>query len=295
MREYVKEFIKSRKKAAAAVLLIAAVVFAVLCFGNGGETGGGETAETVSEPASSQTEENREAALYVSAEEEELLSGLYRELKRGELGRTAEIMNENEEQLKALLQDTLGGGKYCYYEETDPETGEEHHKMKELTEEGEETGMVITRYNTVFFGNFCGGRPEGTCLAVQAMVLNEPRYTYADGLWSKGKMNGEGKTGYRYYENVPEGAFGMTEKNGTYKENLLDGSFSYRAEYGSGEKLHWEMEADRGVTVLSEAWVYYEDREEYMLPSREDASRAYVLKEDQAGAVLWNNLILWDE
>lgn len=132
-------------------------------------------------------------------------------------------------------------------------------------------------------------------MAIQAMVLDEPRYTYADGIWSGGKMNGEGKTGYRYYENAPESGFVMTEKAGSYKDNLLDGSFLYRAETAGGDRIHWEMEADNGVTVLSDGWVHYEDRKEYMLPSVEDSLRAYVLKEDQISTVLWNNLILWDE
>lgn len=296
MKENGKDFIKTGKKAgAAAALLIAAAVLVLVRPRNGGEAGDGESTEAILEPVPSETAEELLASHYVDAGEESLLSALYGELSRGELKGAAELINENEEELRTLVQETLGGEKYCYYEETDPMTGEELHRLKALSEENEERGMVVTRYNTVFFGSFFGGKPEGECLAIQAMVLNEPRYTYAEGTWSGGKMNGSGRTGYRYYENAPEGGFVMAEKSGTYRENLLDGDFVYWAEYESREKLHWELEADMGVTVLSGAWVYYANRGEYMLPSREDASRAYALKKEQAGAVLWNNLIQWDE
>ena len=32
-----------------------------------------------------------------------------------------------------------------------------------------------------------------------------------------------------------------------------------------------------------------------MLPSKEAPERAYVLSENQAETIMWNNLIVWDE
>jgi len=296
-------------------------------------------------------EETAPEPLPVGADEEELLSGLYHAMADGSLTEAAEILNSNEEMFKTLVSETLGGDKYCYYEEASGVTGTENgpgaaaatgaendsgtagaagaendsgtagvtgaengsgaaavtgaenasgpenrpvRKMEKLSETGRSEGLVVTRYNTIFFGSFLNGVPEGQCIAVQAMVLNEPRYTYAAGIWSGGKMNGKGMTGFYYYADIPESGFVRTEKVGTYIDNLLDGAFTYRTENRDGEYLHWDMEADAGTTVLSDNWKYYDYRDEYMLPSSEDPARAYVLKKDQTGAVLWNNLILWD-
>lgn len=284
MKEY-----KIKAGAAAAVLF---AVFMVL-FINGKKGTENETLQT--DTAGIVEEETAAEPLPVSKEEEELLSGLYRAMEQRRLTDAAEILNENEEQFKILVQETLAGEKYCYYEETAGEDGQELHRMEVLRKDGEQKGMVITRYNTAFFGGFSDGAPEGDCVAIQAMVLQEPRYTYAAGKWTAGKMNGEGKTGYCYYENAPESGFVMMEKAGVYENNLLNGSFTCRTENRDGECLHWEMEAESGVTVLTGGWTYYGYRNEYMLPSVEDSARAYVLKEEQTGAVLWNNLILWDE
>ena len=87
----------------------------------------------------------------------------------------------------------------------------------------------------------------------------------------------------------------MTEKSGTYEENLLDGVFLYQTESVLGERLSWEIEADKGVTVLTEKWAYFPLRKEYTLGAKEDSVRAYVLSEEKMGALLWNNLITWNE
>ena len=325
---------KWRYWSAAAGVLLAAAVVILSIGGNGSDSGISDSAGTlpggVGEEAGNWpdgadgTEGMFDAAepLPVSGEEEELLSGLYKAMDQGDYAAAAALLNENEDAWRTLVQETLGGKRYCYYEEhvdsagSVPRGGEESgagwptldtgsspaadsyaeiHRMTELSDEGTAHGLVITRFNTIFFGSFRDGRPEGTCAAIQAMVLDEPRYTYAVGSWSQGKMNGEGKTGYHCYESEPDTAFARTEKSGTYVDNLLDGPFQYATENGAGECLHWDVEAEMGVTVLTDAWTYYENRNEYMLPSNEDGTRVYVLKKEQEGAVLWNNLLLWDE
>lgn len=296
MREYIishfKTFIKNGRKGKAAGAAAVILLLAVCLLMGGRKTP--DPGRLQEEETTLQEEETAPEPLPVSGEEENLLSGLYKAMEQKRLTEAAEILNENEEAFKTLVQETLKGEKYCYYEETAGEE-KEFHRMEPLPEEGKGKGLVVTRYNTVFFGEFLDGAPEGDCMAVQAMVLNGMRYTYAAGKWAGGKMNGEGKTGYYCYENAPESSFVITEKTGVYKDNLIDGSFTYRTETGDGESLHWEMEAEDGVTVLSDGWTYYDYRNAYMLPSMEDAARAYVLTKEQTNAVLWNNLILWDE
>ena len=232
--------------------------------------------------------------LPVSRTEEELLSNIYGTMVNGAYADTARLLNENEKMFSDLLSKTLTEEKYCYWEK-EYENGTVIRYLEPLSSEEEMVGMVLTRYNTVFYGTFYEGKPEGECHAIQAMILDEPRYTFAEGIWKNGKMNGEGRTGYHYYKNSPAKGFVMTEKSGTYVDNLIDGVFLYQTESVLGERLSWEIEAENGVTILSEKWSHFPLRKEYMLGAKEDPARAYVLSEEKVGAVLWNNLITWNE
>ena len=272
---------------AAAGAAVAAVAVAVL-FGN---TGGNNIEETTTVAT---TEAIVQPELPVSEEEADLLSSLYKAASMYDYNGTATILNENEEQFEAMMLRTLKGEKY-YYFETNYESGETIREMGKVTASGEFEGMVLTRFNTVFYGEFSNGKPEGQGFAIQAMILDRPRYSYAEGTWSDGKLNGEGRAGYHYYLDAPESGFIRTEKRGIYRDNLLDGTFVYETESGSGERLSWEMKAVNGVTVITQDWEYYPFRKEYMLGSTEDAGRAYVLSENRVATVLWNNLIVWDE
>lgn len=252
------------------------------------ETAGTETTEgTEAETVSLQPE------LPVSEEEEELLSSLYAAMEVGDFAQTAQLLNTEEEALKTLTAETLNGAVWLYYEQE--ENGTSLHYMEQLGEGAAGEGLALSRYNTAFFGSFQNGRPEGSCLAVQAVVTDAPRYTYASGTWSNGKMNGEGETGYRYYETIPEGSYAGIRKSGTYSENLLDGAFVYEVEGADGEVFSWDMEAAAGVTVLNDSWVYSEASGTYALGARDHEDRTYVLEGAQAQSVLWNNLIIWGE
>lgn len=291
MKELKSRLAAHKKRLGMGAVLIAVVLAAVW----GGKKPGShknQTPESVETAGMKETEETQ-IPLPVDEKEETLLKALYQAMEKKEMDRAAEIINSEEEVLKNLVQETLAGKKYLYRMEE--EDGEVTGRMEELTKETEGKGLAVTRFNTIFFGEFSGGKPEGDCAAVQAMVLTEPRFTYADGEWKNGKMNGHGKTGYRYYENAPETGFVMAEKEGVYQENLLEGDFTYTAENAGGERLRWSMQAEHGVTVLSGQWTFYENNGTYMLPSEEDPGRAYVLSESQAQTVMWNNLITWDE
>ena len=232
--------------------------------------------------------------LPVSDTEEELLSNIYEAMTQARYADTARLLNENEKMFTDLLAKTLTEEKYCYWE-TEYENGTVIRNLEPLSSSERMEGMVLTRYNTIFYGTFENGKPEGECHAIQAMILDEPRYTFAEGIWKNGKMNGEGRTGYHYYLNAPEKGFSMTDKSGIYVDNLLDGVFVYQTESVLGEKLSWEIEADKGVTVITEKWKHFPFRKEYMLGAKEDSARSYVLSEEKAGALIWNNLITWDE
>ncbi len=281
---------ESMKRKKAVIGVVTAAAIAAVVWGVGGDDQKEMAAATSTMEMTGVVQEE----LPVSETEEVLLSTLYETMVKSSYAETARLLNENEEAFTKLLSETLEGEKYCY-RETEYEDGTLIRSLKPLGKSEVTEAMVLTRYNTVFFGAFEDGRPEGECHAIQAMVLDEPRYTFAEGMWKKGKMNGEGRTGYHYYLNAPASGFVMTDKVGTYSDNLLNGSFVYRTESVLGEKLSWEMEADMGVTVLDEDWTHFPFRKEYMLGAKEDPARAYVLTEEKSGALIWNNLITWDE
>ena len=206
----------------------------------------------------------------------------------------ARILNDNEETFQKIAEKKMQGEAYRYFE-AKTEEGDVVSGMVKLSEEDDGIGLVLTRYNTAFSGHFADGSPEGEVCAVQTMILEQPRYTFADGIWENGVMNGEGKTGYHYYMNAPKSGFIYTEKTGTYLENQLNGIFEYRTENGAGETLTWNIQADKGATVINENWIHDSVAKEYMLPAQESAECAYVLAEERASAVIWNNLVLWDK
>ena len=234
-----------------------------------------------------------ESEVPVSEQELELLSSLYAALSTSSYVDAAQILNDHETEFEILTDKILNGEKYYYFEVKNTD-GQTVPKMDQLPMSGTMEGLVLTRYNTAFYGEFEDGKPNGNACVIQTMILDEPRYTFAEGMWSDGKMNGEGKTGYHYYLNAPESGFVYTEKSGNYRNDQLDGVFTYLTENGGGETLTWEIQAVNGATVLTEEWTHYPFRKEYMLSSKESEERAYVLSEERASAVIWNNLITWD-
>ncbi|MCI7794922.1 MAG: hypothetical protein MR528_01280 [Lachnospiraceae bacterium] len=265
-----------------------------------------EHAETTAETQNMDTQDSRFCDIEIRAaeirdtdstfplndEETKMFSDLYAAMAAGRCSQAAGILNEMEAGWIRVMTETLEGSVWLYREYTD-EDGEIVKTMEPFSDTTEGTGLAVTRYHTAFFGDFSEGMPNGTCLALQAMVLDEPRYTFAEGEWIDGKMNGEGKTGYCYYANAPKSGFVRTEKAGNYCDNLLDGPFVYRTESGYGETITWRMEAEQGKIVLTDRWSYSSYQKEYSLPSEEDPQRSYVLSEEKVANVMWNNLIHW--
>ncbi len=231
----------------------------------------------------------------IGASELSLLSPLYNSMEERDLEGAARILNDNEEAFKDIVQNTFGGEKFIYREDL-YETQEAMPSVRWFSDLGSGEGLVITRYNTVFYGTFEEGKPNGEVLAVQTIRLDgHPRYTYADGLWKDGMMEGEGETGYCYYEGQPDGSYRSVKKTGTYVSNFQDGSMIYRTDNGAGRVLTWKMETDHGVTVLDGRWQPYGLEGGHILMSEEDDTRGYVLSKEKEDSVMWNNLILWDE
>lgn len=293
------------KKWAAAAVLAFTVVTAVAGLKMHSGTPGAETeaqnsAETSEESGiapektmiSQEEAPDTENVFPLNAEEAKLFSDLYAAMSAKECSEAARILNDMEADWGKIISETLGGTVWLYRESVTKD-GQVVPSMEVFSDTTEGTGLAVTRYNTAFYGNFSEGMPDGICFALQAMVLDEPRYTFAEGEWKDGKMNGEGRTGYRYYANAPKSGFIMTEKSGYYRDNLLEGPFTYMTESGGGETLTWKMEAKQGVIVLTDRWNYSAYQKEYTLPSEEDPQRSYVLSGEKVKNVMWNNLIQW--
>lgn len=278
-----------RLAAVGAAVVVAAVAVAA------GDIGGFFKSKPETEAATVETTtEEARPELPVNEEEAVLLAELYQALEAADFNGAAMILNENEKAFDTLMNDVLAGERY-YYREKALADGTVVPEMDRVQSLDAFTGMVLTRYNTVFYGEFSGGKPNGDGFAIQAMVLDHPRYSYAEGVWRDGKLNGDGRAGYHYYLDAPDSGLIRTEKRGIYRNNLLDGEFVYETESENGEKLSWNMKAINGVPVLTPDWEYYPYRKEYMLGSVEDSGRAYVLAKDKVATVLWNNLIVWPE
>lgn len=285
--------LKNRKTVLGGLLALgaAAVIWGSGTFGNqnSGEVVPASDAVVKEEiPENSRWEED-----FLSEKEKILMVDLYHAVKAGDYTETARLLNENEKDMMTLLNETMEGVRYCFYE-LESKDDNVVRVLCPLSETEKMDGMVLTRYNTVFYGSFSEGKPEGRCCAVQAMVLDAARYTMADGLWEDGKMNGEGNTGYHYYLNVTGSGLVKTEKIGTYEDNLLTGEITYRTENVAGENLSWKIKVKDGVTVLDDRWIHMPLRSEYQVGAEENPLRFYVLSEERKDAVIWNNLITWN-
>ena len=154
--------------------------------------------------------------------------------------------------------------------------------------------MVFTMPGTVFYGYFKDGKPRGECLALQFINVDSPRYNYSYGIWRDGRMTGYGSTGYCYYENVPQGEMAKTVKQGNFKNDLLEGEISYETTGADGTVSHWYMAASEGATVIDTRWIWMEEEKEYQLMSADAQSHGYFISEEQAGQVMWMNLLGWE-
>lgn len=191
-------------------------------------------------------------------------------------------MNREEELFVELFYEKMDGRRYLF-------------DGQNLKEEIDGEGMVLTKAGTVFYGSFQGGRPHGLCLALQVVDLEAPRYDYADGLWQNGVMEGEGSTGYCYYQGGPMEEARAVCRKGQFSGNLMEGQITYRTTNDKKEATVWNITVKDGVVVLDDRWTYLEDRRGYQLMATDNDSHAYVLGEDQAWQPMWANILQWEE
>ena len=59
-------------------------------------------------------------------------------------------------------------------------------------------------------------------------------------------MNGQGATGYCYYENVPQGEYAWVEKQGQFVDDEMEGSISYEIRGTDDTLSHWDMNVSQG-------------------------------------------------
>ena len=141
---------------------------------------------------------------------------------------------------------------------------------------------------------FENGCPQGSCLALQFINVDSPRYNYSDGIWDNGKMNGQGTTGYCYYENIPQGENAWAIKTGNFVDDQLEGDIVYEIK-GSDESIsHWNMLISQGQLQIDDRWTHLDDMGEYQLMSSDSDSHAYLIADDQLDQLLWMNLLGWE-
>lgn len=219
---------------------------------------------------------------FLTKEQDDLLNQLLELMKANDLAGAASILEARKPEITKLIEVTFAGRRYLYHEDG-------------IADSIEGRGLVLTSPSTLFYGIFAGGVPEGTSVALQALVLEEPRYDYAIGNWSDGKMSGYGTSGYTYYEGTGEADGLKTEKSGTFKDNLMEGEIRYTSISNEGNSVTWIILAHEGVTQLDERWSYKEARDEYSLLAENDESHVYLLKGADSDAAIWLNRITWDK
>lgn len=212
-------------------------------------------------------------------EDQVLLKEIFQLLDEGNLEEAARRMQENGEQIADLFYEALDGGRYLF-------DGEK------MTGEPAGRGLALAGASLVFYGEFQNGRPQGECTALRTVILEMPRYDYAQGQWKDGKMNGPGCVGSRYYEEVPEGKAAETKKSGTFAEDLMEGTVIYESISKENVSTRWELTAKAGVTQIDEAWDYLSG--EYQLLAQDGGGYGYLLDEAQASQAIWRNLLVWE-
>lgn len=238
--------------------------------------GGGSAMETA-EPAVTEAAESE----FLTKEQDDLLRRLLGLMKLNDLAGAASFLEERKSEIAVLLDETFAGERYLYNEEG-------------IADRIDGRGVVLTSPSTLFYGIFADGAPEGNTVALQGIVLEEPRYNFAIGNWIDGKMSGYGTSGYTYYEGIGEADGLKTEKSGTFKDDLMEGEIRYTSINNEGNSVTWIISVRKGVTQIDDRWSYKESRNEYLLLAENDDSHAYLLKAADAEAAIWLNRITWN-
>lgn len=233
--------------------------------------------ESPAEPETEAEPENCE----VSTAEQAILDELWKCLEEGDEEGAARVLNDNDGQLQILFYTTM-------------EVFDWRFDGQRLTDDLNGKGLVFRRPTSIYYGELKNGCPEGEGTMLQAVRVGAGRYDFAKGSWKRGKLEGEGVSGYRHYEEPEEEDLMEVVKEGVFQENLMDGMVTYTGVNKAGEDTRWQFAAAQGVTVLDESWEYLEDKGEYRLFSEGDDTHAYILPQAEMGAAIWKNQVTWD-
>ncbi len=214
-------------------------------------------------------------------DQKQLLEDIRKSMETKDMTQTAKLLDKKQEVLAELFYGTFEGQRFLY-------------DGNGVSSEIEGVGLVFTMPEIVFYGTFENGHPQGSCLALQFINVDSPRYNYSDGIWDNGKMNGQGTTGYCYYENIPQGENAWAVKTGGFVDDQLEGDIVYEIK-GSDESVsHWNMLISQGKLQLDDRWTHLDDMGEYQLMSSDSVSHAYIIADDQLEQLLWMNLLGWE-
>ncbi len=244
-------------------------------------------AESAAESAAEEVRREMEESLAAEAlppeltrDQKDLLDLLAEYIGGGEYEKAARLMLSQSEALSELYYVTMEEKRYLYRDGV-------------LTKEIGGEGLVLARSSLLFLGEFSGGRPEGKCVAFQAVEIDGARYDYASGEWKAGRMNGEGEEGYCRYEGAGEENRSLT-RSGTFRDDRMNGQMLLTTVNAQGEEAGWTMQAENGVLVIDGAWQYDSSQDSYLLPSDGDASHAYTVPADSVSEPYFQNLLTWE-
>lgn len=206
---------------------------------------------------------------------------LYSAVSSGDKEEIASVLLEGGDVFSRLFYETFDGERYRF-----DGTGFSPELLGE--------GLVLTGAANVFYGSFGEQGPEGACTALQAVLIDEPRYDFSEGTWKGGKLSGPGSSGYRYYEDVPEGESQSVLREGSFVEDRMDGTITYVNTGSDGEPARWTMEVKAGVIQLDERWVKSPQSGLYSLAADDNPAYAYAVSEEELGTPRWVNILVWN-
>jgi len=115
------------------------------------------------------------------------------------------------------------------------------NSLEALKDKTVDNVLVFASYSTLFYGSFENGIPSGEVDAIRTYYEGQrPRSDFSAGLWTGGKMNGEGTTGFNYLDySTTAGTEGSDEtiyyvgRTGVMKDDTFEGEVTIQAATGS--------------------------------------------------------------
>ena len=217
----------------------------------------------------------------LNAEQKAAMEALAQAMRAGDKVKAAGILLKDEEIFRQIFYEAMESARYLYAD-------------GRLRQELEGEGLVLTGGGACFYGEFLNGKPDGECMAFQAVEIDKPRYDFAEGQWKNGSLEGPGILGYRYFDGAPGGEAWEVIKEGRFVKNRMNGEIIYSISSQNGETAIWKMDVVNGVTQMDERWKQTPGGDTWQLAAQNDTARAYVLTPEEADGLRWVNLLVWE-